>query len=985
MIYNKTEKRIDQLLSELKARVFSEVPLALAWQSAETQNGYGDDPAGPELDWEPVLSFPHAFGKEWTNYWFRARLDLPDLDGLYLELRAETEGMVYINGRPEAANNPHHPLIKLSRHAGSSISLAAEYWAGHKYPGYHPSMPSHLFTTVATQGKEDYPLFLQRPRVLRKNEEAYELYYDARVLRELTKVLPAASYQKALITSTLHTVLMRFDFDESSDDGIEREARRARAELKPLLDAKNGTIAPEILSVGNAHLDHAWLWPIDETVRKAARTALNMLNFAEEFEDFTFMFTQPAQMLAVRKRYPHVYAKVLEGYRNGKWEPSGTSWVEPDCMLPSGESLVRQFLYGLEASRSLYPGYRNETFWIPDSFGYNGNLPQILRGCGLNCFITSKIGWNDTNRFPYELFLWEGIDGTQIPAQMIVGAYEGTNEPVQIHQTYDKVQHKEIQPVLMRSIGEGDGGGGTTLEDLELMKRLHDLEGLPRNRWSTLDGAMKAIFTEEAVSNLPVYKGELYLELHRGTYTGQAEIKKANKELERELHNAEFLAACRFMAGKDVEEAQLLIRKAWETVLTNQFHDILPGSCINRAMEEARAAYDDARAKLSRAQALLEGEGEKKLYNLSPVTQKEDGMTFVPYSSGTSGKASSSAVLDGQAIRLCWGELVYDTALGGFSSVMLSDGRKLVPEGKVFGSLVLGPDTTVAWDAWDMEYDTIALRAPMAPDECAIEDTGGCVLIKLRYVTPTGKSWINQRVRISATAPRIDFSIESDWHEKHKLLRSEFPLTIDNDKAEFSIPFGHISRSTRENNDWDKAVFESPAQLYVHYSDALASVTISSASKYGYSVKNSTMGISLLKSASAPDPEADQGKHSFSYSVFFSKGGTEGLSAAVDAGYAVHNPPCLITESPDWKLPFDLVTLRGKVLLETLKISEDGSGVIARFYEALGSEAAISLKLNVMADVSETNLIEETVEEKPELEEITFHPFQLRTFLIRKR
>lgn len=1000
MIYRKCEKRIDQTIPLLEKRRTHELEasLGLSWSTASTKREYGDVPAGNELGWRAIRTFPFQYGKPWTNFWFSCSLDSSKLDrcagdDIYLELMAETDAMVYINGSPQGATNPFHPLLKLNRHleeSAGAIEIKAESWGGHFFPGYHPSEGGRVMTAVAVQ-KKSYPLLLQRPRILAKNRSIWDLYYDVMVLRGLSLTLDENSMLYMKIVSTLHEALLPLDFSKD-DMTLGMQAAEARNALKPLLDAKNGTIAPKILSIGNAHLDHAWLWPIAETTRKAARTALNMTNYMDDFKDFSFMFTQPVQMLSVKEKYPSVYHRVLEAYKEGRWEPQGASWVEPDCMLPCGEALIRQFIEGLKANRELYPGYNGKVFWIPDSFGYNAQLPQILKGCGMEYFVTSKIGWNDTNAFPYGLFQWEGLDGTRMPAHMIIGAYEGRNDPVQIKQCWDKIRHKDLQPILARTIGEGDGGGGTMLEDLEEMEREHDLQGLPRNGWSGLGAAMEEVFKAAPMQTLPVHKGELYLELHRGTYTVQADIKKYNRELETALHNADVLLSmvlCNEGRSSRFVQARELVQRAWRMLLTNQFHDILPGSCINRAMEEAKASYKDALAYTKKAMDILQDKDEpKRLLDF----------TFTTHKTHAAKRKRESVLLEPNGvIRTPWCRIQLDDC-GGISSLQASSEsgipREIVKEGRSLNTITLSPDTTINWDAWDMEYDTLGYRTRIGrPLELEVEAKGCNAVVRTKYRLSEGSS-LTQTMTIYANERRMDFDTIVDWHEEHKILRAEFPTTIRSQNAKFAAPFGHVERSTTENTSMERAQFEVPAHRWTLLEDAATACVLASATKYGYRVKDGEMSISLLRSPGAPDPMADIGRHSFSYSFFVEEPsadgaeGSNGLSKAIDDGYRVSNPPLRIATKASVPVSFD--TICGKVVLETVKVSESGDGIVLRFYEALGSFACIDLSLfdrDMFEEVYECDMIEEnfTKLEPQGLGRVEFTPFKVRSFAFKLR
>lgn len=976
MLYKKAERRIDQILNYLDERKTTQVESNACWFTAETENEYGDiPPTDEELDWSEIESFPFYYGKEWTNHWFKSDIsfDCDKESEYFIETKTETDTMIYINREPKGASNPFHSLFRLD---SGTFSIMLEAWGGHYFPGYHPDEGGRVLTTVAVK-KRSYPLTFSCPRILRKNPNTWELYYDVRVLRSLSKSLDPSSLQYMTIISTLHKSLIKMDFT-STDEDLEEQSIATRNEIKYLLDAKNGTIAPNIFSIGNAHLDHAWLWPIAETTRKAARTALNMTRYIAEYPEFIFCFTQPVQMLAVKEKYPSIYKKVLEAYKAGMWEPEGTSWVEPDCMLPSGESFVRQFMFGKRANKELYPDYNGDVFWVPDSFGYNGQLPQILKKCGMKYFITSKIGWNDTNPFPYDVFAWEGIDGTAVPAHMIIGAYEGTNNPEEISAIWGKVKHKDLQDTLIRSIGEGDGGGGTTLDDLELIKRERDLQGLPKNSWKNLHDSLEMLFSSAPIETLPKYKGELYLELHRGTYTTQSDIKKGNRTLEAKLHNAEGFLSYVFAnegMSKRCKEAKALIDKAWIILLTNQFHDILPGSCINKAMEEAKVKYNEAHIVLDRAISTLEDKNEeKRLYAFSPIIKQNKS------------KYAKAISISNDTIETPWARIKVN-ANGSISSLVAFDNdkeqREIVKSGKSLNMLTLSQDTTINWDAWDMEYDTIALRSPIFPEKKVIRVEKENAIIECEYKL-SEVSRLKQKTIIYSDERRIDYETYVSWHESHKILRAEFQTAISSPYAEYSIPFGYVSRSTLENNSIERAQFESPAILWTRLADANTSCILASPHKYGYRIKDGEMSISLLRSPEAPDPNADKGEHSFSYSFFIEEGSSEGLKNAIDDGYGISYTPTALASKAE--KPFEVEELSGKTILETVKVSEDEDGITLRFYEALGSSSSISIRSNIFDSIYESNMLEEDqiMLSKEESERIEFSPFSVRTFILKK-
>ncbi|MGN0907468.1 MAG: alpha-mannosidase, partial [Bullifex sp.] len=615
---------------------------------------------------------------------------------------------------------------------------------------------------------------------------------------------------------------------------------------------------------------------------------------------------------------------------------------EADNMLSSGEGLIRNFLYGKQLTEKLFPGYRPDTYVVPDSFGYNGNLPQIMKGCGIDYFITSKLSWNDTNHFPFEKFIWRGIDGSTVKAYMIPGSYNGENTPSFIMSMWDKITNKDVQSSQILTIGEGDGGGGTTRDDIEILKRLKDIQGCPRSSWSKVSDSLRKIFSE--TEDIPVYDGELYLELHRGTYTSQARTKQGYRRMNASLHNAEYMIASAWAEGRlsdsDAEKLNDEVRELWKQTVVYQFHDILPGSSVHPVYEETEAFFERALKRLDEIIRMLAGEGDEAL-NLSPFTQ--DGIPA--YSSGTKNSPSVN-----------WGEVKIKP--DGTISSLKFKGREVVAD--TFNTLLIGEDVPCAWDAWDIEKDTVDNLKP------ALSRNG-----------KIGKaSSIKQNLIIHRDKARIDFVTEIDWHEDHQLLKASFDTAIRCQNAVYDIPFGFISRSTGNSNSIEEAQFEVPAQKFVALADEKLTVALLSDSKYGYSAKNGTLTVSLLKSAKAPDATADMGKHTFTYSIFVTDGG---IGDVIREAEALNNP-CV--ENTGKLTP--LITVSEGLSLETVKISERGGDIIFRVREYLGipQEGTITF-----SDVLDQSTLTECMmtEENYGKPTFSFHPFEIRTYRIEKR
>jgi alpha-mannosidase len=970
VLYQKTEKRIDQILAILEERSYTccENARFSNWYSASTGQVYGEEI--PDLDFKKI-EFPFSYGESWVNWWFASTFTLPNSnENFFLELKTETDSMVFLDANCVGATNPFHTKLNVTEYAGKETSLHIEAWAGHLFPGYHPSEGGRVLTTVSMR-KKAYPLVFETPRILQRQEDTYALYYDVLTLRQLCKTLAKDSYQYQTIMAGMHSALMAIDLFGSNASLWRDQVCTARNLIKPLLESKNGTLAPQVYSVGSAHLDHAWLWPIEETTRKAARTSLNMVNFTKEYPDFKFLFSQPAQMVALKKRYPSVFKKVQQAYRTGSWEPNGIGYVEPDCVLTSGESLIRQCLKGREKTAELFDGYQGDVFWLPDSFGYTAALPQILVGCGATYFVTSKLSWNDTNRFPYDLFEWESLNGTRIKSHMIQGAYEGTNDPVELKAAYDSIVHKDLQNILMRSVGEGDGGGGTTRSDLELMKREHNLQGLPMNRWTTLSESMDEIF--KGRENLPVYRGELYLELHRGTYTSQSRLKRYNRKLEGMLHSAEYLSALQFCRGENCTKILQTIDEAWEIVLINQFHDILPGSSIRRVNEEAEASYAKAVSLLTPLLKALQGP-----LVLNPngfPFPLPDGTAIEPYQTRARFPIVSDKKVCCKILVTNWCEIVLDEQGGITSLLLISDGRQLVEKGKVLNTLTLGEDYPINWDAWDIESDSLKKKKRISEiKKFEMSENEYSYTVKQTFILGED-SFLEQEMKIFKEITRIDFDNWVTWKERHRILRVEFPTTVRSDNAFYDVPFGYISRNNSMNTSFDRAKFEVPAHKWAALSDCELSVALASDSKYGYMAEGGTLSLSLLRSPTAPDPEADQGEHRFLYSFIVS---TDGLKSVMAHSTAINNPLVSIDSISE---PLCNV-IQSSVVIETVKVSAKKDRLVFRLREPFGIPQKCKLVFSPLLDaesIQTTDMLENPIKQGFDC---AFNPFDVITFTV---
>ncbi|MDR3284425.1 MAG: glycosyl hydrolase-related protein [Treponema sp.] len=1041
MLIPKVEQRIDQYLSFLKRNAYREIS-SLEFEVFATEETFRRPPEN--ADWRKVTA-PGAWGKSWYCWWFRTAYCAP-LGGrpLFLNVTPNADSLAFIDGLPAGAFNVFHRKIRIDAD-GAEHTLHVEAYSGHPHGGCGPFEGPSI---VVNTGKVllDFPNTFEGGFLSERLEGIFSLYYDVKTLLDLAKQLDDNSLRKARILKGLYDALTDNVRLTAKGEKLEEQAEKAAKQIAPLLQAKNGGTVPAIDLIGHAHIDHAWLWPIAETERKTARTFSNMLRFIKEYPEFIFIQSQPCQLEIVKNEYPDVFEAVKIAYKNGQWEPNGGMWVEADCNIPSGESLIRQFLVGKAANREMFGDYEADTLWLPDVFGYAAALPQILRGCRIKYFVTSKISWNDTTRFPYDTFIWCGIDGTGINTHFIVsrqGGYNGRIEPKQLIADWNEVQHKEVQAEFIKPTGEGDGGGGTLRADIEMARRLGNLEGAPKTRWTKITPALERIFAHP--EELPEWRDELYLELHRGAYTTQARTKRNNRRIEFALRRTEFLAS---WAALDDKEAypQGELTAAWKKMLTNQFHDIIPGSSINRVYTEAEAVSAQILAQMesiSRVtqKALVPGGGiflfndlswqrrgvitvaaavlgsqVKALQSASGVHPAQrytdlDGLEqaavsvtlpsmgwarFTPFAPDGEAPKSPFSYTDGQ-LETPFYRVKFDKQ-GHIVSLLdaAQNGLEQVAKGGLFNAFISAEDLPVFWDAWDIDSDYTRHIVPEDVLESTEVVSSGPLCIRIRRKYKIGEaSRLSQDMVCYADNRRIDFDTRADWHEKHRLLKVSFDTAMSASKVRCEVQYGHIFRNTHKNLMQDRAKFEICAHKWIALEEegSGSGIALLNDCKYGHDVSGGRMRLTLLRSPLAPDPEADQGEHRFTYALLPWKGGfTE--SGVVRSAYELNtivgseHIPGTAGEPASCSL---CSVDNPAVIIESVKAPEAAAGkssksLVVCLYESFGGHQKSVLSFNrPVSSVMETDMLEgngHIAQSAGSRIPLAFRPFEIKTLLI---
>ncbi|MCG6495489.1 glycoside hydrolase family 38 C-terminal domain-containing protein [Kitasatospora sp. A2-31] len=860
----------------------------------------------------------------------------------------QCEGLVYRpDGTPVKGLNPRNQWVRIAAPAagGEQVLLHVEAASNPVILDYHPFLPTELGDRETAGSEPQYRL--ERMDLAVFDETVWQLVMDLEVLGELMAELPADGARRWEVLRAVERALDAIDLQD-----VNGTAAEARAQLTGVLAAPAAPSAHRISAVGHAHIDSAWLWPLRETVRKVARTTANMTALLEDEPEFVYTMSQAQQYAWIKEHRPEVYARVKKAVADGRFVPAGGMWVESDTNMPSAEAMARQFVHGKRFFLEEF-GVENQDVWLPDTFGFTGGLPQIIRHAGSRWLLTQKISWSQVNRFPHHTFLWEGIDGTRIFTHFPpVDTYNCSMKGSEIAHAARNFKDKGAARHSIAPTGWGDGGGGTTREMVAKAARLRDLEGSATVRWER-----PAAFFEKAEAEYahpPVWVGELYLELHRATLTSQARTKQGNRRSENLLREAELWSATAALrCGLPYPHQEL--DRIWKTVLLHQFHDILPGSSIAWVHREAEATYAGLAAELealiARAQRALAGDaagGRELVFNAAPHARSS-----VP----AGGAAAPTATVPGSGCTVaarCEGGFVLANGLlsvtvdadGLVTSVLdTANGREAVAPGTRANLLQLHPDFPNMWDAWDVDqFYRNTVTDLTGADEVAVVHASD-EAVSVRVARSFGSSTAVQTLTLRAGERRLDIDTEVDWHETEKFLKAAFPLDLHTERYAAETQFGHLHRPTHTNTSWEAAKFEACNHRFVHLEEPDWGVALVTASTYGHDVTRTvrdtdggtttTVRFSLLRAPRFPDPRTDQGLHRFRHALVPGAG----IADAVREGYRISLPERRVTGSAGAVPPLVEPDLDALVV-SAVKLADDGSGdLVVRLYEAHGGRA----------------------------------------------
>lgn len=978
---------------------------------------------------------PFAVGERWRSgydeaHFFSTSVTLPpELAGreLRLEFLIGGEALVRVNGSVRgsvsaARGAPERGTVILSERFAPGAKLDIELEA---------AVNSAEFCNPAMDGAKYLEYRFDTAYLWVADPECESYWYDIQAAFQAYEQIDDERV-KALVYSAIDDSLHLVDYDFSEED-----VRASIAEAGRLFNDRLAAIPwsanAEVIFTGHSHIDVAWLWRVQESIRKSARTFSNVTSLMDKYPEMTFGQSQAVLYQMVKDHYPEVFEKIKEKVRAGQWDICGNVWVEADTNIASGEALIRQVLYGTEFFKKEF-GKVSDTYWLPDCFGFTWALPQIIKGCGMKYFITSKLSYNDTNYFPFSMFRWQGCDGTQVLAHLMRPAYIGKFTADEIKYSAHVVNNKEKLGTSIYMYGYGDGGGGPTNAMLERGRRFRSFPGLPKTRIGHVDDFFR--ITDMSREDLPVWNGEMFYENHRGTFTSQAFVKKNNRRGEYALERNEMLSVIAgALTGFDYPKERL--ETGWRILMTNQFHDILPGTSIHEVFEDCRREY----AKLRELNASLRDEALEKLdsvlriegdslvcWNLLgfgnsfPVTFKADPEKRAPLASD--GRALPHCFFEKDGETFCvftpeelppMGVGIFRLGAGGYEGEAVTAKTDLLENEKLRVELdedgiitsiydkINGRETlegrgnllTVSLDkcvhetAWNLEINYRKKTWELVrADEIKVLESN-CQRGVIEITRSFNKSVIRQKLILNRDSDVLLFDTEVDWHETDKVLKAAFEVNVIDTDATYDIAHGAIKRPTHWNTSFDYTRFEVAAHKWADLSEGDYGVSIINDCKYGYDIHNSRMRITLMRAPTCPDRTGDHGVSTFVYAYYPHKGSWQQADTVKNA-LSLNVPPLTSIRSANGgsvKSGTSFVSIEGGSLsVECVKQAQDGRGYILRLAEDAHSRgrATVSWALPGSRAI-ETNMIEEDGAEVAFADgkfSFDYRPYEVKTFRI---
>lgn len=855
--------------------------------------------------------------------------------------------------------------------------------------------------------------------VIVRDERVHELQTKIYVLCNILNYLDDEAKVRSELSAALRDAVNKLDFSVPYSP----QFYASILQTNEVLDGRvsDSIQKPVAWAIGHTHIDFAWLWTKAQTKEKVLRSFGTALSLLEEYPEYKFMSSQPALYEYVKEQDSEMYGRIKDRIAQNRWEAEGAMWVEPDCNLISGESMIRQIILGKQFFKQEF-GVDSKVCWLPDVFGYSAALPQILKKAGVDTFVTSKISWNEYNRMPHEIFRWQGIDGSVVDAYFLTtqrkcknvptenySLYNGEGMPSEVEGTYARLSDKDLTDEVLMPTGHGDGGGGTTPEMIERINYLNrGIKGCNRSGFMKVEEFFSRLKRSLQGKTVPNWVGELYLEFHRGTYTSIAKNKRNNRLGEFSVWRGEWEGVLSEILLQIPYPADAL-HESLKILLTNQFHDILPGSSIE-------AVYDETDREYGRMFGLLNKIEQDRLHAVADHVSRKGVCVFNP----NSFEGGATVVWKGKTVGVnnvpSKGFAVFESSDLIVENTIYADktrlesnlyriifnedgkivsfldkrnGREIVKNGGLFNNIIAYENLPYEFDNWELK-DYYSQKPFAVNDLIQAEVMEDGVRKGIKFTYKFYHSVIEQIVWLYENIERIDCETKLDWHEHHFVLRSESETTIHSDSATYEIQYGHISRPSHENTSWDHAKFEVCAHKYIDVSEYGYGLSLLNDCKYGHSVRGGKIGLTLLTCGTYPNPNADQGKHTFTY-CFVPHIGDFRRANIIGQAYLLNNPFIAVEATGGGVLPerYSLVRCaQSEVIIEAVKRAEDGRGIIIRAYESCGGSTVATFDLGFSAKtIKEVNLMEEGEKEISNggcCFKSAFAPFEIKTFYIEK-
>lgn len=929
------------------------------------------------------------------------------------------ESLLYVNGKPyQGVDGNHKEVFFNLKETGRELELSFRIWSGLNGGGRPREM------TMSIDRAEFGVL----------DTAADDFYYLAMAALETHELLDENNEYKSYILNQLVEAFRLVDFTNKKSEAYYKSLQTALDYLRDRLKGQ-GKPGVNVTMLGHTHIDVAWLWRLRHTREKTARSFSTVNRLMEKYPEYIFIQTQPQLYDYLKEDYPDIYEHIKKRVAEGRWEPSGAMWVECDCNLASGESIIRQILVGKNFFKKEFD-YESEFLWLPDVFGYSWALPQILKKSGVNTFMTTKISWNDTNRLPYDTFIWRGMDGSEVTTHFVTTTelndvtytYNGESRPYAIKGVWDNYRNKDLNRDLLISYGFGDGGGGPTREMIKYIEAAKLMPGIPNvetGRATEYFRKLNETIKENPYNGyLPIWDGELYLEFHRGTYTSQGYNKKMNRFMEYKLREEEmFSVFAEKLFNKPYNREEFL--KAWKIVLCEQFHDILPGSSIHEVYEDSHEEYERAlkyienATKAAKASFVTEKENAFTLFN--QANWERDSIVKIPAGAETYEYTDSegntlpshrcgeqdlvhvkglkplafTTITRTAKVENVAEEFEENTVETAYYIVSWDDkgrivrlydksaDREVIPEGKFANVIQIFEDKPRCFDAWELE-STIDLKKEEIPCDGNIKRTKNELGYFIHFTYNYNNSKIMQTLCLYNDKRRIDFKTTVDWKESQKILKTAFSVDIRGVFARYDVQEGNIVRPITRNTSWEAAKFEVVAHKWADLSETGYGVALLNDCKYGYDIKEDTMRLSLLKSATDPDYSADYGTHEFTYSLYPHK--EEWYNARLEEEAFDLNSPVVVLDGASALGNESLIGFDAEnVVLDAFKKAENEEAYVLRFHEFTGRRGRLTLTTGLKFDSwCEADLMENPLGEwKQTAIEVEVKPYEIKTIMLK--